>query len=177
MENNSLKCYVTTITICIMIATITFVLSEMASYLWHRYFAHRSIFHSLFPAQGFLTSHKLHHESSLNHHADEDFVWIILILTIGILGIGVLFSIGLLPRINPIYIVVIFATVIVVFLLNWYVHKAIHTEGHWLQKFKIVRDLRDIHFVHHKNPRENYAILNFSDVIFGTTGCGFKKTE
>jgi len=52
----------------------------MAAYLWHRYAAHTDII------PGVHDTHKIHHYADLRHEAHEDFIWILILLTL--LGIG-----------------------------------------------------------------------------------------
>ena len=53
----------------------------------------------------------------------------------------------------------------------WHVflHRQYHVRGVWLERFEWFREKRRLHFVHHKRPRRNYAIVEYGwDRLFGT---------
>ena len=161
-----------TVAVYVVIIFLTFILAEIAAYFWHRFFAHKSIVTDTLGLDVMVQTHRFHHQAGLDHDASEDFVWIVLILSGLILGLGVVCQLGLLDWVDSRLIVILLVVTAVVFILNWYIHLAIHTPGHWLQSFSFIKDIQTIHFVHHKHPHKNYAILNFSDTIFGTFSMG-----
>lgn len=160
------------IAVYLIVIFVAFILAEIAAYFWHRFFAHKSFVTDMLGIDIMIQSHRFHHQANLDHDASEDFVWIVLILSGFILGLGVVHYLGLLDWIDSRLLVILLLVTALVFILNWYVHLAIHTPGHWLQSYSLIKDIQTIHFVHHKHPRKNYAILNFSDTIFGTFSTG-----
>jgi sterol desaturase/sphingolipid hydroxylase (fatty acid hydroxylase superfamily) len=53
--------------------------------------------------------------------------------------------------------------------LHGYVHDAFHIEGHWLERSRWFRRLRDLHAFHHRAMRTNLGIFWFGwDRAFGT---------
>lgn len=62
------------------------------------------------------------------------------------------------------------AVVLIGLSVGWvhdYVHKAFHTEDHWLDRFKSFRSIRDLHCVHHGDARVNYGIVTYAwDKLF-----------
>jgi hypothetical protein len=58
----------------------------------------------------------------------------------------------------------------------WHVflHRQYHVRGVWLERFEWFRVKRRLHFVHHKRPRRNYAIVEYGwDRLFGTFDAGY----
>ena len=65
----------------------------------------------------------------------------------------------------------IFHTLSLSFTIWWHVflHRQYHVRGVWLERFAWFREKRRLHFVHHKRPRRNYAIVEYVwDQLFGT---------
>ena len=58
---------------------------------------------------------------------------------------------------------------LIMFLGN-YLHKSFHIKSHWLEQFKLWRELRYLHYLHHcGDTKHNYSIFAFVfDKIFGT---------
>lgn len=160
------------IAVCMIIIFIGFIIAEVAAYFWHRLFAHKSFITENLGIDIMILSHSFHHTKNLDHDASEDFVWIVLILCGLILGLSVVYEMRLLDWLDVRIIIILLLVTSIVFIINWYVHMAIHTPGHWLQNFSLIQDIKTIHYVHHKYPNKNYAILNFSDGIFGTYTSG-----
>ncbi len=67
----------------------------------------------------------------------------------------------------------ILATVVQSFLvleIGNYLHMSFHTKDHWLAKYKIWRELRYLHYLHHcADTKRNYMVFAFIfDKVFGT---------
>lgn len=154
----------------VVIFFLVFFVAELTSYMWHRYLAHPSFVNRILPLEEIVTAHKLHHDGDLTHDASEDFVWIVYGLILVMVGLGVLCLLGFFRRFPPGVLITVILAAASVFILNWYLHLAVHETDHWLQKWSFVKDLQTVHFVHHDNPYVNYSITDFSDTIFGTFG-------
>ena len=78
--------------------------------------------------------------------------------------------IALLRLVLPPAPFVSFATTIVVsFAAHAYIHKHYHLQRTWLERSGWFRRNRDLHYVHHRNARRNYAVIDFFwDRLFGT---------
>jgi sterol desaturase/sphingolipid hydroxylase (fatty acid hydroxylase superfamily) len=60
-------------------------------------------------------------------------------------------------------------TMLVSFAAHAYIHKHYHLQRTWLERFRWFRRHRDLHYVHHRNGRRNYAVIDFFwDRLFGT---------
>lgn len=60
------------------------------------------------------------------------------------------------------------AYVVVVAAGAW-LHRAMHTSGHWLGGIRWFRDLRKLHWLHHVDPASNMGIIECAfDAVFGT---------
>ena len=79
----------------------------------------------------------------------------------------------------------IFATIVQSFLvleIGHYLHMSFHTKDHWLGKYKLWRELRYLHYLHHcADTKHNYMLFAFAfDKAFGTyvnTNSVRKSTE
>lgn len=162
--------------IYLLIAFYAFIIAEVAAYLWHRYLAHGSFISNNLPMEAVRESHRFHHSSNLRHDASEDFVWIVYGLSGMILILGIVYRTGYMDWMNKDILSVLLIVTSIAFILNWYIHLAVHTPNHWLQSLGYVQDVKTVHFVHHKNPYINYSIMNFTDTTFGTFGTGFEYT-
>lgn len=50
-----------------------------------------------------------------------------------------------------------------------YLHEHFHLTGSWLLRFSWFRHLKDLHRIHHANPRKNFGVLDHSsDRLLGT---------
>lgn len=131
--------------------------TEIFAYIWHRYVAHADYI------PGIHDTHTIHHilNIDLGHEADEDFVWILLIMTMFELVIGIGVMAGIIPGVLAIVTIVVS---LVVFWWNWWIHRAYHKSDHWLNYYDWFRIEKERHYVHHYNPRKNYGIAShFSD--------------
>jgi sterol desaturase/sphingolipid hydroxylase (fatty acid hydroxylase superfamily) len=145
---------------CYVIAII--IGTEVFAYLWHRYGAHADYI------PGIHDTHKIHHilDLDLGHEADEDFVWILLIMVLIELIMGIIVMIGIISGVLALVSIIVS---LVVFWWNWWIHKAYHQPNHWLNSYEWFKKERERHYVHHYNPRKNYGIAShFSDKIMGT---------
>lgn len=145
---------------CYVIVII--ISTEIFAYIWHRYFAHTNYIPGIYDV------HRIHHMLDLNlgHEADEDFVWILLIMVILelIFGIAVIIDI-----VSGIFAVVTIIVSLIMFWWNWWIHKAYHQSNHWLNSYKWFQREKERHYVHHNFPQKNYGIAShFMDVIMGT---------
>lgn len=65
--------------------------------------------------------------------------------------------------------IIVLAEMLLIGYLHDYIHTAFHVSNHWLNKFKMVKELGQIHFVHHVDMSKNLGIYSFFwDKIFGT---------
>jgi len=134
--------------------------TEVFAYFWHRYGAHTNYI------PGIYDTHVIHHMSSLEHEADEDFVWILLLMIIFelIMGIGVM--INLVPARLAIVTIIVS---LCIFWWNWWIHSAYHNKDHWLNYYDWFITEKDRHYIHHRNPCKNYGIAShFTDRLMGT---------
>lgn len=161
-----------TVLLCVLIAFFVFILAEFASYFWHRYMAHTTFFSIL---DDVVTAHRLHHQSTLDHDATEDFMWIVCSMVLVFLVFGLMYALVLYKYCNKYMILAGVISATASFFVNWYVHLSVHTKNHWMRG-KFIEDISNIHMVHHEIPRRNYSIINFTDTLFGTYSCGFDMT-
>lgn len=136
--------------------------SEVFGYCWHRYGAHADYI------PGIRSTHRIHHHTPLNlgHEADEDFIWILLIMIIFELIICIAVTIKLISGIFGIVTVIV---ALVVFWWNWWIHRAYHQKDHWLNSYTWFQSEKDRHYVHHDKPQYNYGIAShFVDKFLGT---------
>lgn len=134
--------------------------TEVFAYIWHKYGAHDDYI------PGIHDTHRIHHMLGDTHEADEDFVWILLLMCMFELTLGV----GVMLRIIPgILALVTIITSLCVFWWNWWMHRAYHQPQHWLNNYEWFQLEKARHFVHHDNPEVNYGIAShFTDRVFGT---------
>jgi hypothetical protein len=53
--------------------------------------------------------------------------------------------------------------------LNGKLHECFHIKDHWLNKYKLFREWKRLHWLHHKYPKMNHGIIWFiPDKVFGT---------
>lgn len=138
------------------------ICTEIFAYLWHRYGAHTDYI------PGIHDTHLIHHmlDIDLGNEADEDFVWILLLMIFVELMIGISVMIGLIPGVFALVTIIVS---LVVFWWNWWIHKAYHQPNHWLNSYEWFQKEKQIHYVHHYHPLKNYGIAShFSDKIMGT---------
>ena len=143
---------------CVYIIAVV-IGTEVFAYLWHRFGAHADYI------PGIHDTHRIHHILYFNE-ADEDFVWILMLMMIFeiIVGIGVM--IGLIPGILAIVTIIVS---LIVFWWNWWIHRAYHQPDHWLNSYAWFQHEKDRHFIHHENSSLNYGIAShFNDWILGT---------
>ena len=78
--------------------------------------------------------------------------------------------IALLRLVLPLAPFVSFSTTILIsFAAHAYIHKHYHLQRTWLERSSWFRRNRDLHYVHHRNARRNYAVIDFFwDRLFGT---------
>ena len=146
--------------ICYIIAII--VGTEIFAYIWHRYGAHSDYI------PGIYDSHCIHHMSDLNleHEADDDFVWILLIMITCEIIIGIAVIIEFISGILAIITIIVS---LVVLWWNWWIHKAYHRSDHWLNSYEWFRKEKERHYIHHYYSNNNYGIAShFTDKIMGT---------
>jgi sterol desaturase/sphingolipid hydroxylase (fatty acid hydroxylase superfamily) len=61
------------------------------------------------------------------------------------------------------------ATLLISFAAHAYIHKHYHLQYSWLERSRWFRRHRDLHHVHHRDARRNYAVIDlFWDRLFGT---------
>lgn len=138
---------------------------EVFAYLWHRYGAHTDYI------PGLHDTHRIHHmlDLSLGHEANEDFIWILLIIVTIELTLGVAIMIKIIPYIVALIALIGIIVSLVVFWWNWWIHRAYHYPDHWLNTYKWFQREKARHYVHHYNPHNNYGIAtHFTDKIMGT---------
>lgn len=138
------------------------VATEVFGYLWHRFGAHTDIL------PGVHSTHSYHHSRSLDakHEADEDFVWVLLLMVLFELAVGVGVLIGLLPGLIAIITIIVTLTVL---WWNWWLHRAYHDPGHWLNQYAWFQQEKARHYIHHDQPQNNYGIAShFMDVLLNT---------
>lgn len=136
--------------------------TEVFAYLWHKYAAHSDYI------PGIHDTHRIHHMIDLNleHEADEDFVWLLLLMIFFEVIIGVAIMIGIIPGILALVTVIVS---LIVFWWNWWIHKCYHQNNHWLNSYEWFKKERERHYVHHHHPDKNYGIAShFTDKIMGT---------
>jgi sterol desaturase/sphingolipid hydroxylase (fatty acid hydroxylase superfamily) len=144
--------------ICYIFALI--IGTEIFAYLWHRYAAHDDYI------PGIHETHQIHHTANNEHEADEDFVWILLMMVFIELIMGIAVIIGIIPGAIALVTVIIALTV---FWWNWWIHRAYHQSDHWLNSFEWFQIEKQRHYVHHDNPKLNYGIAShFTDKIMNT---------
>ncbi len=148
----------------LLLSMFMIFISEIGGYLWHKWIAHTD------GIPGIRTSHRKHHLADLNHEADEDFFWVILLL----IGLGiVLLIIYFKNYINILTLLIIYTPIVLTFTWNWYIHSAYHQKNHWLESYNWFKNDRRIHFQHHIEPKVNYSIsTHFMDEIFDTFDYG-----
>lgn len=142
--------------------SISIIIStEVFSYLWHRYGAHSDYL------PGIHSTHKLHHDiNSDDSNGDEDFLWILLLITLFELFLGLLVIINIVPVTLAIVTIIIS---LVVFFWNWGLHRAFHHPDHWLNSYEWFQTEKLRHEIHHHYPNKNYGIAtHFTDKIFNT---------
>ena len=148
--------------IWMMYVVAIIIATEVFAYLWHRFGAHSDL------VPGLHDTHKIHHEYSLDaaHEADEDFVWVLLLMVYFELAVGVALMLGFISGPTAIVTVIVALTVL---WWNWWIHRAYHHPDHWLNSYQWFVREKDRHFVHHQEPRNNYGIAShIGDVLFNT---------
>lgn len=158
------------IILSIIIIIIFILLTELGSYIWHRWGMHRDIVPFVF---GIQNTHAVHHQEYLKH--GNDFVYTACLVFLYAIVLAVIsYSIGLSLHIY----LILYIPVLVVFLWNWYIHHAYHIRGHWLNKYDWFKEDKQIHFQHHNNTEGNYGIAShFTDHILGTFDNGVPSKE
>ena len=136
--------------------------TEIFGYLWHRYGAHADYI------PGIHDTHRIHHilDLELGHEADEDFVWVLLLMIMFELVVGIGVMAGIIPGVLAIVTIIVS---LVVFWWNWWIHSAYHKPDHWLNSYEWFCNEKARHYVHHSHPWENYGIAShFTDKILNT---------
>jgi hypothetical protein len=154
----------------IIIIIIFILLTEVGSYVWHRFATHRDIIPTIIGVQN---THDTHHQEEIKH--SNDFFYIAIILIIYALFLKIIQNItGLSLYIS----LLIYCPVFILFVWNWYVHNAYHTKNHWLQQYDWFIKDKKIHFQHHYDPEQNYGIAShFTDIFLGTFNPGLNRNE
>jgi sterol desaturase/sphingolipid hydroxylase (fatty acid hydroxylase superfamily) len=136
--------------------------TELFAYLWHRFGAHAEYVPSI------QITHNIHHlmDASAQHEANEDFVWLMLLMIIVEIMAGLLARLQILPAS---LIIITIATGWTVFMWNWWIHRCYHIDDHWLNSYEWFKREKSRHLVHHHLPDKNYGIAShFSDRLFST---------
>lgn len=148
--------------IIVVYCVILIVLTEIFAYFWHRFIAHNDIL------LGIHEIHRIHHRADLYHEANEDFIWLQLIL-LSFIWMIIIFNNMINTYIKQLIISLTIIVPTMVLFWNWYIHKCYHTEDCWLNSYAWFRQERKRHMVHHKNIHKNYGIAShFCDKLFGT---------
>ena len=157
ISDNTLR-YLYVLFLCSYVIVLI-ISTEIFAYLWHRYIAHTDYI------PGIGETHEFHHILYSNE-ADEDFIWILMLIILFEIIIGITILIGLIPGTIGIVTVVIN---LIVFWWNWWIHKAYHQSDHWLNSYNWFIQEKNRHFIHHENSNFNYGIAShFTDKILGT---------
>lgn len=134
------------------------ICAEYFGYIWHKYAAHSSMLEAV------KNTHKIHHMAEID--ADEDFVWLLMLLILLEIGLGILVMLNIFPGSMAIITVIVS---LLVFSWNWWIHKAYHEENHWLNQYEWFRYDKALHMMHHRYPHTNYSISShFFDKLLGT---------
>jgi sterol desaturase/sphingolipid hydroxylase (fatty acid hydroxylase superfamily) len=134
--------------------------AEVFAYLWHRYGAHDNYI------PGIKNTHDIHHIMDHTHEANEDFIWILLLMILFELGLGIGVMIGIVNGVLAIITIVIAS---IVFWWNWWIHRAYHQSDHWLNMYDWFKNEKNRHYIHHSQPNKNYGIAShFTDRVMGT---------
>lgn len=159
-----------------LVATIilTFIVGSLVGYCMHLFM------HTKFARMKYLSfiahSHRVHHrlyhirdyESETYRSAGKDnsaFVFVpVITISILLLCVGFWFvfqSWWIYP------IILVEGTAIG--WLNNKIHECFHIKNHWLNKYKLFRELKRLHWIHHKHPKTNQGIIWFGpDKLFGS---------
>jgi len=136
--------------------------AEVYGYFWHRLGAHSGY------VPGIKETHEIHHLLKLSdkHEANEDFVWILLLIITLQIILGLAVTVGIIPGLLAIVTIL---TLTGVFIWNWWIHQSFHVDDHWLNQYEWFKHQKNIHYVHHNNPSMNYGVAtHFCDKLFGT---------
>jgi len=146
----------------ILLFCLVVIIAEIVAYFWHRLLSHNHV----------IDIHTLIHDSHSLHHNDRDdasygdFSWIVILVCEAFI---VLYLAYVVDIISGYALLVVTAAMIFVVFYNWYIHKAYHTENHWLEYFEWFKHDRKEHMIHHVNHRQNYGVTTrLCDKIFGT---------
>lgn len=142
-----------------ILLVIVFLAGEGAAYFWHKSAAHGNY------SGPVGESHWTHHKDETDD-GDGDFLWVLAFLIPALVFLCWLYLIG---KVSLSVALIVGTVTSGIFIWNWLVHKAYHTEGHWLEKYSwFLRD-KKIHMEHHRNPEKNYGIsFHIFDELFDT---------
>lgn len=78
-------------------------------------------------------------------------------------------AVALYFHVSFLYVVIAAVALALFGIFNDIVHDSFHIKDNWFDRFSAYRKLRDLHFVHHRNMKQNFGIVTFVwDKAFGT---------
>ena len=140
------------------------IIIEIFAYFWHRYASHNNIFLRMIRFH-----HSIHHNDDTDN-AENDFVWILLLLLASQILLFIIFSITF-HKFNSSILFAIVTLIVTntMFYYNWYIHSSYHDHSHWLHRYSWFRNATINHHIHHVYPTKHFSIASyFPDKIFGT---------
>jgi sterol desaturase/sphingolipid hydroxylase (fatty acid hydroxylase superfamily) len=133
--------------------------SELLGYIWHRFGAHADL------VPGVHDTHRIHHREQ-SPSGDEDFLLLLLVVTLSQVAAGLLVLV--IGRGRQLLTWALGVTLLN-FWCSWWLHRAFHQEGHWLEQYPWFLEARKEHQVHHQSPTKNYGIATrWWDWVGGT---------
>jgi fatty acid hydroxylase family protein len=143
----------------------TFRTASFAQAVLHRWVGHGGLIgsirrshirshHSIFKGRNFEAERYAEEEKSVSH------AFVPIAIAIGLLACWLL----------PLELAVAaLLSLVVTYGAHVYLHEHFHLTGSWLMRFSWFRRLKELHRIHHSNPRRNFGVLDHaSDRLFGT---------
>ena len=144
---------------------VTYYVMAIMQTLLHRAFGHRNIVRRIFAGHS-LGHHRDYRKDALlsDRYIDSE------VSVVSYYGIPVvIFGMAVLIGGNLVVFGGYCAGAALAFWLHYYLHEQYHLSGSRLERFAWFRRKRELHFVHHRYVRRNYAIVEFwIDRLAGT---------
>ena len=146
-------------------AMAAYLIGSLLQTVLHRYLGHRAV-GGFFRRRHVLEHHRIY---SRRHLAASEYSAVERSLTpYYALPAGAM--IALLGKVLPLAPFASFTTTILIsYGAHAYIHKHYHLQRTWLERSRWFRRQRELHYVHHRDARRNYAVIDFFwDRLFGT---------
>jgi hypothetical protein len=151
--------------IFLMATIVTYYAMAIIQTLLHRAFGHRNRIRRIFVNHAMGHHAKYRNDALLSDRYIDSETYVMYYYAIPVVTIGA----GLFLLSNGVVLAGYAAGVVAAFWLHLYLHEQYHLSASPLARYRWFRRKRELHFVHHRHARRNYAIVEFwIDRVIGT---------